>query len=897
MGSTTARANFDTQSLPDIGLGGAFLNGAAQDVALILAETGESLTYGELTRRVGEVAQRFDQGRGLALIGTDNSLESLLHYLAALSAGHPVVLLDEGSGHLRAELLEQFSFLYDFDCTSGQFSTYGDNRGLDLDPELALLLSTSGSTGTQKLVRLSRTNLLSNAEAICEYLSITPRDRAPTSLPMSYSYGLSVIHSYLLAGASILLTQRSVIQEDFWTDFDTHGCTSFAGVPRSFELLAKSGALEADHPKLRYMTQAGGRLSPKLIGDFARLGESRGWDFFVMYGQTEAAPRIAYLPPDLAQRYPESMGQAIPGGELRICDDAGRDVTEPGVEGELVYRGPNVMMGYALRDEDLALGRVVEELKTGDVAHRNEEGLFFITGRKSRFVKISGKRISLDSIDKWLEQQGLEGVSVGHDEALGVLVAARHDDTVSARLAELLGVPNNAVHVFEVDTLPLNQNQKIDFRAATALFNAHLRAKSGQGPEEQQIVGVDQLQSAVLAAYRAQFPNATITPEGNFQALGGSSNDFVDLELTLEHILPGLPTNWHVYSISDLAAFGAERAETADGGSRPRGARASFDYVSARAFVAILVVLYHVVGSNPRNGLELGPDNGIVIFNDMLGYLRMPMFAFLAGMTFQRIDTANQDIGRFFRNLGLSVVLPALLAIFLFAALSTVLHTDNQITSAADFLGLFYRPYAHFWFIMALVAMIAISFFAIRAFPSAAVPIMMVLMIGPILFQGNLTVDILGLNGSLSLFPYFAAGFLFGTRLEMAIEYRRTLLIIAAVAAAVLLPWALMQRIEMGQIYELRSWLSLGLGVVLVLICLRGAAGLTWLAPIASYSFPIYLWHIFGTSAARRVLVSAGIDNLALHVVVGLFAGLALPVAAAMLLSRIPGGRIVLGKY
>ena len=223
----------------------------------------------------------------------------------------------------------------------------------DLHPDLALLLSTSGSTGSPKLVRLSHDNLRCNAASIADYLGLTPDDRAITSLPMHYCYGLSVVHSHLLVGAGLVLTDLSVVDECFWRLAEDAGATSFAGVPYTFEQLERSGFTERALPSLRYVTQAGGRMAPERVGRWRDHGRRSGWDLVVMYGQTEATARMAWLPPDRADAHPEAVGIPIPGGSFRL--EPVDEVDEPGV-GELVYAGPNVMQGYAVSAADLARG-------------------------------------------------------------------------------------------------------------------------------------------------------------------------------------------------------------------------------------------------------------------------------------------------------------------------------------------------------------------------------------------------------------------------------------------------------------------------------------------------------------------------------------------------------------
>ena len=274
------------------------------------------------------------------MLETRNDISTLVHYLGALADDHVVLPVAAGRGH--SAVLAS----YDPDVVVDGTGVHERRQGSAhrLHPDLAVLLSTSGSTGSPKLVRLSRCNLVANATSIAEYLDIRETDRAATTLPMSYCYGLSVIHSHLLRGAGLILTDRSIVDDEFWTLFRRHRGTSFAGVPYTFEMLERIGFDGIDLPDLRYVTQAGGRLTPERVRSFAALGERKGWQLFVMYGATEATARMAYLPPELAQSRPASIGRPVPGGSFTI--DPLDDWSDPDV-GELVYHGANVMMGYA----------------------------------------------------------------------------------------------------------------------------------------------------------------------------------------------------------------------------------------------------------------------------------------------------------------------------------------------------------------------------------------------------------------------------------------------------------------------------------------------------------------------------------------------------------------------
>ena len=308
--------------------------------ALVTPRT--SVSYPELAGMVRERKAELGSTRRLVLLECHNDVHTVVSYLAALEGRHPVLLT--GPDCRRDDLVAT----YRPDVVArGPLIDVLDPSGHDLHPELALLLSTSGSTGSPKLVRLSRDNIRSNAKSIATYLGLTADDRAATTLPMHYCYGLSVVNSHLLVGASLLLTEASVADEQFWSDFADTSATSFAGVPHVFDLLDSSGFADRELPTLRTVTQAGGRLDPDTVRRYARLGRERGFDLVVMYGQTEATARMAYLPPHLAAERAESIGIPIPGGSFRI--DGDEEV------GELVYSGENVMLGRQLGLPDHAL--------------------------------------------------------------------------------------------------------------------------------------------------------------------------------------------------------------------------------------------------------------------------------------------------------------------------------------------------------------------------------------------------------------------------------------------------------------------------------------------------------------------------------------------------------------
>lgn len=506
------------------------LAGFGDDIAVLTDDI--ELTYADLASRTASRAGEFGGRRRLVLLETRNDVDTLVSYLGALSGGHVVLPVPAGSDY------DSVIDVYDPDTVvRGGVTDYRHRPRHDLHPDLALLLSTSGSTGSPKLVRLSRDNLEANADAIATYLHISGGDRAATTLPMSYCYGLSVIHSHLLRGAGLILTDTSVVDDAFWTSLRRHGATTFAGVPHTFDLLDRVGFEYMHLPDLRYITQAGGQLAPDRVRHFAELGNRRGWQLFVMYGATEATARMAYLPPELAHRHPDAIGVPIGGGSFALepVDGMSDDI------GELVYTGPNVMLGYAQKAEDLALGRVVHELRTGDIA-RLRDGLYEVVGRSSRFVKLFGLRIDLHRVEARLHADGVDAICTDGDGLLLVAAANAEDRDVARLAAAASGLPRAAIRVLDVDEAPRRPSGKPDYPALREL--AAGRAATGAGAEN--------LDLRDLFADVLQLDPATIDSDRSFVDLGGNSLSYVAMSVRLERALGHLPAGWQSLPLRDL---------------------------------------------------------------------------------------------------------------------------------------------------------------------------------------------------------------------------------------------------------------------------------------------------------------------------------------------------------
>jgi acyl-CoA synthetase (AMP-forming)/AMP-acid ligase II len=545
--------------------------------------TGE-VSYAELAERAGDLASDVLAGtRRLVLVEGANRPESVVAYLAALQHGHVALLVPDG----RPEAREQLVAAYDPDVVlhaDGAATVRRDDSAHALHPDLALLLSTSGSTGSPKLVRLSHDNVRSNAESIATYLRLSAADRAATSLPLHYCYGLSVVNSHLASGAGLVLTDGSVVDECFWDLFHDAGATSFAGVPYTFDLLDRSGFADRHLPTLRTVTQAGGRMDPGTVRRYAALGERSGWDLVVMYGQTEATARMAWLPPELAASRPEAIGVPVPGGSIRI--DPVPEGTDDGVGGgvgEIVYRGPNVMMGYAEEPADLALPASVEELRTGDLG-REVDGLFEVVGRRDRHAKVFGLRLDLDRVEREVGARGapVRCVAVG-DVLHAFTTRARASDAVREAVATLCGLPHGAVRVHHLAAFPTTATGKPDHGALTHQArlseDAEPRSRTPRrhGPHRAPTAEAVRDQLALVLGR----PDARV--DSSFVTLGGDSLSFVELAGRLGDLLGDLPPGWHTLTAAELA----DRARP------PRRGTPVDTSVALRALGILLIVATH----------------------------------------------------------------------------------------------------------------------------------------------------------------------------------------------------------------------------------------------------------------------------------------------------------------
>lgn len=450
-----------------------------KDRIAIITENGDSITYQQLITDGVSLVDKLE-ARSLMFLVCKNSLESVCAYIAALRKRIVPVMINHG---IEVELLQNLLNLYkptyifspkDWDKTGNSMETiseYGDFsmkrtgfvKDYELSDELALLLTTSGSTGSPKLVRQSYSNITANANSIAEYLGIDKDDRAITTMPMSYTYGLSIINSHLLKGASVIVNEYTVMNKEFWVLIKEKKATTFGGVPYIYEMLKKLRFGRIELPSLKYITQAGGKLSKEMAEEFNAICEDKGIKLIIMYGQTEATARMSYLPWEAAKAKAGSMGIAIPRGEFFLIDEKDGVITKADQVGELIYKGPNVTLGYACSCYDL--NNPDENngiLHTGDMAKRDSDGFYYIVGRKKRFLKLFGNRVNLDEAEELLRKQGFDCVCAGEDDKLKIYCTQTIDTKeIVSFMAKATGINPSAFEVSFIEKIPRNESGKI----------------------------------------------------------------------------------------------------------------------------------------------------------------------------------------------------------------------------------------------------------------------------------------------------------------------------------------------------------------------------------------------------------------------------------------------------
>lgn len=448
-------------------------------------DAGGQLTYGELVHLRGELAKVLPE-RELVFCLCENKVGALAGFLSLYDCKDVCLLL---SAHIDKALLNVLdetygpSYYWMPEAMVGNYGyevVYGykefslcktGKKAPVLHPNLSMLMTTSGTTGSPKLVRHKYGNIESNAKNVAKVFGWIPEERGIIDLPMQYTMGLNVINSHLFAGATVLLIEANLMSPKYWSFIKEQKGSNFTGVPFSYEILNRLRFWKMDLPYLTTMAEGGGKLSDALFKTVADYAVNSSKRFFATFGTTETSARLAFLPHAQAATHIGSIGHAIPEGKLILVDEKGKEITEADVEGELRYEGPNVTMGYGTRVEDLAKGdEFCGVYETGDLAKKDTDGFFYIVGRKKRFLKLFGLRVSLDQSEKIISENfgGIECACTGDDNQMLIYITQEElKEEVKKLISEKTNLMAKFFDVRVIESIPRFESGKINYRELT----------------------------------------------------------------------------------------------------------------------------------------------------------------------------------------------------------------------------------------------------------------------------------------------------------------------------------------------------------------------------------------------------------------------------------------------
>jgi len=447
-------------------------------------DNGLVLTYEELAKII-QGSHGMLSERSLVLILAHNDVPTASFLLSCLEKGWVPLLVNSNIDEL---LLNEYILKYRPNAIfSGDVEKYSrllkclqkkkwfdssifilNQEKHELNRNLSLLLPTSGSTGSPKLVRHSYDNLRISAESVSEFFKFTPSDVGLATLPIYYTMGLSVVYSLLSAGAQVRLSNYSITDREFWNVLKSEEVSVLTGVPYSFDLLFKMRFERIKIPSLRIISQGGGKLSDAVWEKLVIYAEQNNLQFIPTYGQTEGTARMSFLDSKYTNTKKGSIGKAIPNGSFEIWDALDRPIEEMVATGELIYKGGNVTLGYAEDLNDLKKGdERFGILRTGDIVRRDVDGFYYIIGRSKRFLKIFGLRISLDEIELLIKNHfQIDCYCSGSDELLEIYVN-REDllEEIKFWLVKKINLFHNVVQVNYIVEIPRNNIGKVIFKS------------------------------------------------------------------------------------------------------------------------------------------------------------------------------------------------------------------------------------------------------------------------------------------------------------------------------------------------------------------------------------------------------------------------------------------------
>ena len=471
-----------------------FLNLDKKDFAKIavIDNTERKIKFGSVIDYVKYFSEEVINKRILALLLMKNDVYSVLNYVACFANKIVPMLVSENTDidSLKyiiekyrpsviigdKEKLNQLGYFAQIKINSEKFIEKKDNASEDgyyfvntgLDSfeiyfDLSILLTTSGSTGSPKFVRHNYRNIEYQAEKISKFFEMDGSERPLLNLPVVYTYGLSVLNSYLYAGATVLLSNDSFTNKSFWDFFKTYEATSITGVPYTFETLKRLRFFGMNLPSLKMLSQGGGKLSPNIQKEFAEFIEAKGGRYYATYGASEGSARMSFLPYNLAIKKCGSIGKTFGKDKMYLKNSNEAVITKPYEIGELYFEGENVTLGYAESGSDLIKGDERHGiLATGDMGYFDEDGYFYISGRKKRFLKLYGYRVSLDECELMIKNKfSVDCACIGNDNKLYVCIESQnYQNEIKQYLLEKTNLYSSAVEVKLIKSIPKNEAGK-----------------------------------------------------------------------------------------------------------------------------------------------------------------------------------------------------------------------------------------------------------------------------------------------------------------------------------------------------------------------------------------------------------------------------------------------------